>query len=876
MNIKLLHLKTYHFILLVVFLFVTTKNQAQCAGTNNSTTICGIELIQDSSKAINLFDLLGGNPVPGGTWKDNQLTGGIDLTTGILNAQKIKKSGTYTYTYKSPNSCTNNTATITVTIGGYSGVSSPDISACNDDKSFNLFQGFNGQFLGPQTNGVWFDDENTGALNGSILDASMSGLGTFTFTYTMPAIGGCPAQSSKVNVTVFRAPVPGTGSNLLLCSSDDLSVYSNFDLNTKLSGADAGGIWYELSGTNELSGDTDSFINIQNIYNTRGAGLYQFKYEVTPTNPICDIKFSTVNIIIEEQLDFTGATLVVNSDICESEINTATYNAVLTKGPKTVPDGGYNIGYSISGPSPSIVANVTANFSNGVLSFPINSASFKQVGDYIITITSINSVTSLGACSNIINTSDVLHVYPLPKINTATLTIDPACKGSDAVVLLSGNSNLADGNYDILYNLSGSNSATAKQATLTVLNKEASFLIPANSIPTVGNTTITITKITNKATGCTNTSTLSKVFVVKPLTDLSSLNLTINNVCENAPVAVTVSGLGTLTNITINYNLSGNNIATAQTITLGVGSGNANFTIPASLLPNSGTTTFTITDIIDNGGGCRTVISNGTKNFTINTLPIPVANNQSFCGSERPTVANLLPNGSLFKWYDSATSTTPLASNTPLVTGNYFVKETSTSGCESLKVQALIKVDNVQAPVLNTNGENFCGLSNPTIQNLSDKTDSSATVKWYDTDSRNNELQATDLLVDGATYYGYEFSNESSCYSDALVVKVVLTNCDETEGFFIPDGFSPNEDLVNDTFRIPDIEFIYPNYSLEIYSRFGNLMFTGNKNKPYWDGKSSDSKLAIDGFAPNGVYFYILNYNKGNKKPVQGRLYLNR
>jgi gliding motility-associated-like protein len=97
-----------------------------------------------------------------------------------------------------------------------------------------------------------------------------------------------------------------------------------------------------------------------------------------------------------------------------------------------------------------------------------------------------------------------------------------------------------------------------------------------------------------------------------------------------------------------------------------------------------------------------------------------------------------------------------------------------------------------------------------------------------------------------------------------------------TPDFFIPDGFSPNGDAVNDTFRIPNIEFIYPDYSLEIYNRYGSLMFTANKNKAEWDGKNSDSNMNLDGIAPNGIYFYIINFNKGNKSPKQGRLYLNR
>lgn len=881
MTIKLLYLRQYrffYFILIFILFSSITKTNAQCAGNDNAITICGADLVNSSSQAVNLFSLLGGGAVSGGTWRDNLLSGGLNLTTGVLNVQAIKKSGVFTYTYTSNVGCGDNSSTITVTVGGYSGVSSPDISACNDDVAFNLFQGFSGQYLGPQTNGIWSDNNGTGALVGGILDAKKAGLGTHSFTYTMPAIGTCPAQSSTVNVTVFRAPVPGTPSMLLLCSSDDLSVYSDFDLNSELAGEDAGGIWSE-AGTSEISGILDSKVNVQNIYNLFGAGVYSFTYSVFPDNPICNVKQSTVNIIIEEQLDFTGATLVVNSDICENEITSAAYNAILTKGIKNVPNGNYYVEYSILGPSGTTTNTIIATFSSGVLTFPLPSSNFQQVADYTVRITDIASVSSLGACTNLIDVSDVLHVFPLPKINTATLTIDPICKNSDAVVALSGNTNLSNGNYRVVYNLSGSNTATSRQATFTVSAGLASFSIPASLIPVIGNTTIAITNITNLTTGCTNTSTLSKAFVVKPLTDLSALAIAINNVCQNQPVTVNLSGLGVLTNITLNYNLTGVNTATNQTVILPVTAGNASFVIPALSLVNTGITSLGINDVIDNGGGCGSSVTIGAKSFTIHPFPNnPTVNDQSFCENENATIADLVPNGSQYQWFNSATSTTVLASNTVLVSGNYFVKEVNAvTGCESGKSQVAVVVNEVQAPILDTDGQNFCGFDNPTLQNLSDKTTTiSGTITWFDAATGGNQLDSTMLLVDGATYYGYNLSNNSACFSDVLEVTVSLSNCEETAEFFIPDGFSPNNDTVNDTFRIPDIEFIYPNYTLEIYNRYGSLMFKGNKNKPYWDGKNSDSKIAIDGFAPNGVYFYVINFNKGNKSPKQGRLYLNR
>jgi gliding motility-associated-like protein len=109
-----------------------------------------------------------------------------------------------------------------------------------------------------------------------------------------------------------------------------------------------------------------------------------------------------------------------------------------------------------------------------------------------------------------------------------------------------------------------------------------------------------------------------------------------------------------------------------------------------------------------------------------------------------------------------------------------------------------------------------------------------------------------------------------------LTVTVSLKDCIATpENFFIPDGFSPNGDGTNDFFQIQNIEFVYPNYTIEIFNRYGNVLFMGDVNKPAWDGKNTNSNF-ISGDSATGVYFYIINYNKDNLPPVQGQLYLNR
>ncbi|HEX8014062.1 MAG TPA: gliding motility-associated C-terminal domain-containing protein, partial [Flavobacterium sp.] len=446
--------------------------------------------------------------------------------------------------------------------------------------------------------------------------------------------------------------------------------------------------------------------------------------------------------------------------------------------------------------------------------------------------------------------------------------------------LISNASGLEDRSYTILYNVSGSNTATAQTETVNIVNGSGNFPIPANLNSNSGNSIITITNITNAATPyCTNTANLNGNLIINKLPEVTNLKIGVSDDCFNKTFSASVTGLGTLTNVTITYLLSGSNSA-VQTVTLAVIDGKANFTIPAILLPNTGSTTISITNLVNNDTTCDVNLTTVYDTFVINAIPAaPVSGNRPFCKVDRATIANLVPNGPQYKWYNSSDLTTPLPNTYVLKSEDYWVTETSDAGCTSLSTMITVTVSDSPAPILDTDGQNFCGLENPVILDLSNNTNVASTVVWYDAVSNGNLLTPSTLLIDNKTYYGFDLSTSTNCISeDHLEVKVSLSHCDETEyeTFFVPDGFSPNGDNVNDTFTILKIDFLYPNYTLEIYNRYGNILFKGNKNKPDWDGKNSEGAGFGDGIVPNGVYFYVIHFNKDNKPPQQGRLYLNR
>lgn len=112
--------------------------------------------------------------------------------------------------------------------------------------------------------------------------------------------------------------------------------------------------------------------------------------------------------------------------------------------------------------------------------------------------------------------------------------------------------------------------------------------------------------------------------------------------------------------------------------------------------------------------------------------------------------------------------------------------------------------------------------------------------------------------------------NTDGCFSIATFL-LKSRNCE----IIVYNAVSPNNDGLNDTFFIDGLRNIYLNFSLEIYNRWGRLIWTGNHSKPDWNGKAENGVGNED--APGGTYYYILYLNDPNyPNPMNGYLFLKR
>ncbi|SHF89982.1 conserved repeat domain-containing protein/gliding motility-associated C-terminal domain-containing protein [Mariniphaga anaerophila] len=123
------------------------------------------------------------------------------------------------------------------------------------------------------------------------------------------------------------------------------------------------------------------------------------------------------------------------------------------------------------------------------------------------------------------------------------------------------------------------------------------------------------------------------------------------------------------------------------------------------------------------------------------------------------------------------------------------------------------------------------------------------------------------------------YTSGGSQVDASFSVTVSVEQCD----LVIPTGFSPNDDGIQDTWRIKCLER-YPNARIEIFNRWGNRVFEkdnfGNTDihgstDAWWDGYSTQKLTFGNEKMPTGTYFYILDLKDGSK-PLNGYLFLNR
>ncbi|MEK8180313.1 gliding motility-associated C-terminal domain-containing protein, partial [Flavobacterium buctense] len=809
------------------------------AGNNNAVTLCVNSPIQD------LALLLGPNSQPGGTWSPTMASG-----TGVFNPA-VDPQGDYTYSLTGTQPCDNDFAVITVTVNPVPNAGNNNsVTSCSNGSTQDLFL-----LLGSnaQAGGTWSPvlASGTGFFN-PVVDLA----GTYTYS-----VGGglCATDTADVVVTIIQAANSGgVGQTLNTCVST-----TSVDLFTGLDGTQGIGTWTDDNATGALTG---------NIFNpsTIGVGTYNFTYTVFGTSP-CVNSSSTVTVIVNPQPNAGTFTGIVS--LCSS-VGILDLATLLT---------GQNSG------------GIWTDGSAQVVTSPINIINFTP-GTYSYTYSVTNACTT---------DTEVVQFTILanPIISTVNITISPACLGSNVIVNLNG---MVDGTYTLSYDLSGANTLTGQTVNVTIAAGIGNFSIPTSSLPNIGTTVLTFTNIQNTVTNCSSSLTnVATQIQVRPLSDIDSANLSAANVCFGNSVVVNIANAVNLPDgvYQFNYSIPGATPTTGVTGNVTVSGGIGQFTVPASIFTVAGNYTLTIIGIIATTG-CTNANENATVSFTINPIPsitTATITVQDTCANFASLVTisgtTNLTDGDytiIYQLSGANAASTTVTVTFSAGTGSFTIPATDliNNGVTTLTISQLnsvatncgvggnvvdpiaFNVTELGTPQIIQDGNLFCQDDNPTIETLTANLIGFPTVIWYNAPTGGTAYATTDLLVNGATYYAALLAASGCEGSIRLEVTVDTTVCDD---IFIPDGYSPNNDGINDTFEIPNLALLYPNFKLEIYNRYGNLIYTGNRNAPNWDGTTTVSGLNLgSNLLPVGVYFFILNFNDGARETIQGRVYLNR
>jgi gliding motility-associated-like protein len=139
------------------------------------------------------------------------------------------------------------------------------------------------------------------------------------------------------------------------------------------------------------------------------------------------------------------------------------------------------------------------------------------------------------------------------------------------------------------------------------------------------------------------------------------------------------------------------------------------------------------------------------------------------------------------------------------------------------------------------------------------------TFEWLESDEPigSSNVQTLSISPDSSAYYKVIATSDDDCIDTS---KVYLE--------FIPaitpnDGFSPNDDGINDYWRIKFIEK-FKNNIVTIYNRWGIKVYEqkgydNNDPSKVWNGKARNGKDLA-----SGTYYYIIVLNEEGFKPITG------
>jgi len=172
-------------------------------------------------------------------------------------------------------------------------------------------------------------------------------------------------------------------------------------------------------------------------------------------------------------------------------------------------------------------------------------------------------------------------------------------------------------------------------------------------------------------------------------------------------------------------------------------------------------------------------------------------------------------------------------------------------------------------PILSINGDCEIGENELTWNNPNNScADDVVGYNLYYTDVQGDtmDLIATFNSAEDTTFVHSNNGSIAGCYVVTALDSIQYNNesdssnvvCfDNCPSYSLPNVFSPNADGDNDLYHALLPYKYVESIEIEIYNRWGQVVFETNNPDVNWDGKHKDSGLPV----PDGVYYYLCTVN---------------
>lgn len=222
----------------------------------------------------------------------------------------------------------------------------------------------------------------------------------------------------------------------------------------------------------------------------------------------------------------------------------------------------------------------------------------------------------------------------------------------------------------------------------------------------------------------------------------------------------------------------------------------------------------------------------------IAVLPVPQVefqNEETLCPDETITFDASTENADTYLW-NTGENTATLLAGTP---GTYSVTVSNAACSETASITVNLVNPDVY-PIVLPPDTSVCRQNLPFI--LSPVFNSGDTLVWQDGTARS------DYSVTQSGNYTAVLNADGCLFSAQTNVEV--NDC--SEKIYIPNVFSPNNDGINDLFKIEGSNFT--TIKMSIYDRWGNQIFESKIPGAAWNGESRS------GAADPGIYLYVISY----------------